>query len=195
MIAPEPGRTAALKGCATSASDLHQVPAGDHLSLEVLPDSRNPVLFGRRSLAFSRNVVAEDEGFYLRCSRYSSNISSIRVAGEDMADDFGRLGCAGALPERPRRDLVNQDVSSLRELYDILRVPRITRDDNGAIGSIETISERMPDRRMVVERGSHTHAIVLEYIAASGDFVRTNERRQGASPLVGHAQFDIVAIR
>src|SRR5262249_37181181 len=70
-------------------------------------------------------------------------------------------------------NFVNQNITSVAVLDDAAAWRAVTRDDDGSIGRLEAISERMLPRAVIYLESLHRQAPVLEDNAGS-DLVRHN---------------------
>jgi phage-related protein/predicted XRE-type DNA-binding protein len=82
------------------------------------------------------------------------------AAGWARVEALGRPGHL-AIEALGIERLMNQNVSTLRELHDSIGKARIPGDDDRAIRGVETISQRRDDRRVMDDGRGHPHVLVL----------------------------------
>ena len=89
---------------------------------------------------------------------------------------------------------MNQDIRTIGELDQVLRRPRVARDHDRTVGSIEAICKRRSDRRVIDERRRYANVIVLEHQAAVCQLVHIDQRLERHATFVLDPRADVVGV-
>ena len=91
-------------------------------------------------------------------------------------------------------DRVDQHVRPASKRYEIPRRRRIARNNNRAIRRVEAIGESRHDWRVLDERSSHSHLLVVHHCPTGRELVWVHERPERHSPFVRDADVDVVLV-